>query len=66
MRVKVSMGGALYKDEGRLYWAGPAGARCAITPRGEAVPHWFATWRDLDSVLDLGEPAFEVARHLNP
>jgi len=65
MRVKVAECASLFWDDGRLVWDGFLDQRQhALTPDSEILLRWFSTWRDLDSVSDLGEGHLRVAERL--
>ncbi|ANZ27349.1 nitroreductase [Rhodococcus sp. WB1] len=64
-RVAVAEYAVLFWRDGTLVWDDYLHHRqFALTPDSERVLRWFASWRELDSIAELGELSLGIARRL--
>lgn len=64
-RVAVAEYAVLFWRDGTLVWDDYLHHRqFALTPDSERVLRWFASWRELDSIAELGELPLGIARRL--
>lgn len=64
-RVRMAEYGVLYQDREALVWDDYLHhEKFGLTQLSVQVLHWFAGWRELDSVAELGSQAMAVAKRL--